>query len=440
MNLKLNPTPRWIERGSIFLLGALFVSTSAMAASTGGEVPVEEATLKSPAPIPQVNLDALHEALAGGRFWVNLRYRFENVDQDDSTGVITKDAHASTLRTRLGYETADFNGLSGVLEFSNVSNVTGKNDNYNDGTGPANRPKVIDPKGSLMNQVYVQYSGGLPGKLKAGRQRIKLGKDRFIGNVGWRQTEQTYDAITYSADFGNGLGVYYGYLDRANNIKLGKDELNSHILNLSMEWENMGTLTAYGYYLDFPDDDAKSSFTYGARFAGDNDLGDFALLYGAEVAKQDDIKNDGKNVDASYNHFHLGLKAQGLTGKVGFESLEGTLPGPQNLAFQTPLATKHAWNGWADKFLTTPARGLQDFYVHLGYGSGPLSAALIYHEFDPETGSGDYGTEFDVVFKYNASDDLTLGLKAADYNADGSGTPGSGEDTRKAWFWLAYSW
>ena len=33
------------------------------------------------------------------------------------------------------------------------------------------------------------------------------------------------------------------------------------------------------------------------------------------------------------------------------------------VAFNTPLATKHKFNGWADKFLGTPKEGLEDVYL-----------------------------------------------------------------------------
>ena len=54
-------------------------------------------------------------------------------------------------------------------------------------------------------------------------------------------------------------------------------------------------------------------------------------------------------VEAAANHGSFGLKA-------GYEVLGGAdVP---NHAFQTPLATLHAFQGWADKFLTTPAAGV----------------------------------------------------------------------------------
>ena len=38
-------------------------------------------------------------------------------------------------------------------------------------------------------------------------------------------------------------------------------------------------------------------------------------------------------------------------------------------AFQTPLATLHAFNGWADLFLTTPARGLRAWWASVTFGT-----------------------------------------------------------------------
>ena len=47
--------------------------------------------------------------------------------------------------------------------------------------------------------------------------------------------------------------------------------------------------------------------------------------------------------------------------KAGYEVLEGAPTG--GLAFVTPLATLHKFQGWADKFLATPASGIEDAYI-----------------------------------------------------------------------------
>jgi len=58
-----------------------------------------------------------------------------------------------------------------------------------------------------------------------------------------------------------------------------------------------------------------------------------------------------------------GALLAGLTGLVGYEVLEGN----GAIGFATPLATLHAFNGWADMFLTTPANGLKDLYFRASY-------------------------------------------------------------------------
>ena len=48
---------------------------------------------------------------------------------------------------------------------------------------------------------------------------------------------------------------------------------------------------------------------------------------------------------------------------VGWEVLGGDDSTVLNEAFQTPLATLHAFQGWADVFLSTPAAGIDDKYL-----------------------------------------------------------------------------
>jgi hypothetical protein len=108
--------------------------------------------------------------------------------------------------------------------------------------------------------------------------------------------------------------------------------------------------------------------------------------------------------------------------------------------FSTPLATLHKFDGWADKFLTTPPNGLERRYVTLGYtkkGLGVLdtvSATAVYHQIDSNRLNIDYGSEVDLQLqaKYQRFNFL---LKYADYNADRFAT-----DTHKYWVELDYVW
>ena len=124
----------------------------------------------------------------------------------------------------------------------------------------------------------------------------------------------------------------------------------------------------------------------------------------------------------------------GITG--GYEKL-GAQGGK---AFQTPMATLHKFNGWADLFLTTPANGIEDFYAGLSYklpqvkALPGLNAAVTFHRFESDTGSLHYGDEWDASIGFKVKRVGVL-FKFADYNADLFGT-----DTRKFWvqFEMAY--
>ena len=120
------------------------------------------------------------------------RYRYEFVDQEN----ISDEANAHTLRTRLGFQSGSFRGFDFNIEVNDVRHLS--NDfNAGGGTTPdrsGEYPVVADPKGTRLNQGYINYAGLEDWGFKVGRQRINLDNQRFVGAVGWRQTEQVFDA------------------------------------------------------------------------------------------------------------------------------------------------------------------------------------------------------------------------------------------------------
>ena len=74
------------------------------------------------------------------------------------------------------------------------------------------------------------------------------------------------------------------------------------------------------------------------------------------------------------------------------------LGGDGETSFQTPLATKHAFNGWADKFLlATPANGLVDAYLTATGKVAGIKLLATYHMFSSDEGGDDYGSELDLL-------------------------------------------
>jgi hypothetical protein len=115
--------------------------------------------------------------------------------------------------------------------------------------------------------------------------------------------------------------------------------------------------------------------------------------------------------------------------KLGYEVLEGDAAAGS--AFRTPLATLHAFQGWADKFLTTPDDGIEDLYVGVTGKALGADLMLVFHDFSAETGSGDWGTEFDVSANWAIGKHYAVLLKGATYDSDDFST-----DASKYWVML----
>ncbi len=382
--------------------------------------------------------DTLKEAITEAKFYGDIRIRYENVDQDG----ISSEAHSSTIRTRIGIETDKFHDVVIGLEGENVSYL-GK-DNYNDTVnGRTSRPIVADPENTQINQAYVQYFGVPKTAIKAGRQVIALDGHRFIGHVGWRQNNQVFDAFTLENTSIKDTLFKYGYIYNVNRIfgeqSTGGDwGSKSHYFNISNTSLPIGKIIYYGYLLDFGSDSiANSSKTFGGSLTGQKKINDdVTFKYHGEVAHQRDYGANTLTYGANYYHVAPSLTWKNLITTIGYEVLGSD---DSAIAFRTPLATLHKWNGWADKFLTTPASGLVDLYIDLTYkikdlegGFGFLNglvAKLQYHDFDADDGGMDHGSEWGVSLKKPISEYVSVGFKYADYDADNTAT-----DTQKITF------
>ncbi len=376
------------------------------------------------------NASSIGQAFTEGAASLQFRYRYEWIDQAD----INNNANASTFKTTLGYETLPFLNTTFVIEIDNVS-YAGDDRFNNTRNGRLQYPVVADPDGTHINQAYLGFRLGA-GNIKLGRQRINLGNQRFIGGVGWRQNEQTYDAATFTTPVLPGLSqtnssLQYGYISRVSRI-FGPDkgnppddlETNIHFINLENRFENNATLDLYIHTMDFKDADILSNRTVGASFQHAFKSGDWNIPVRLEYARQRNHADSPLKYRAAYYLVESGIDVSAVSFRAGVETLEGG-----NLAaFQTPLATLHKFQGWVDKFLTTPVTGIKDTYVSAKY----KSLTLVWHQFDGERGGGSLGNELDVSYTYKLNEYLSLLLKGADYQADGVGT-----DTRKIWLMVS---
>lgn len=381
--------------------------------------------------------DGAHEdiaaAIGAGDANVDLRYRYEFVDQDS----FAEDANASTLRLRLNYQTGAWRDWSGFVEFDQVIEVLVDDFNSGAGTSGANRsqyPVVADPEGPDLNQLYFQYAPNDDWQTRIGRQRILLDDQRFVGGVGWRQNEQTYDSLSVQYTGFEKTRLFYSYVANANRIfgsdvPAGDNDQETHLLNAKVGLNEGWDVVGYAYLIDNDDVPAFSTNTFGIRVNGGFELGDGRAAVLADIARQSDAGNAPASFDADYFRLQGMWTLDAFSLGIGYESL-GSDSGQ---GFRTPLATLHAFNGWADQFLGTPATGLDDFYLKAAYKFKPWSFQLVYHDFSAESVSDDYGTEIDLSAGRGLGQRYKLLLKLAMFNADSTAYT----DTTKAWLMLS---
>lgn len=375
----------------------------------------------------------LIDALRKGEAAFSIRYRWEHVD-DDIPAVADEDGDASTLRTTLSYRTAPLFGFNAFMEFEDVSNLGMSNDHNDTTNGIVDHPVIADPVGTDLQQAYLRYSSPEIVGVSAGRMTLSLAPERYVGPVGWRQNQQSFDAAEVSVSAIPRTTLRLIYIDNVQRIFGDNREMSSPLVDAAVKIGQAARLTAYWYRLDYDQlaDAALSTSTAGGRWEHAWRLpGEWSIPYLAEYAKQSDAGDNPADVDAEYRRLEVGGKRRMLSLVAGYELLGGDL---SDGAFSTPLATLHTWNGWADRFLTTPPIGLQDLYLSAAYGWNSWSGTVIWHDFSSDSEDVSYGTEIDAVVQWKAPWKQIFAGKAAFFEADEAGF-----DTQKYWIYTAWS-
>jgi hypothetical protein len=366
--------------------------------------------------------------------------RYEGVDQDP----MTEEAEAVTLRSRVGFETGKIASTSLLAEADLIWPLA---TDYNSTTnGKTQYPIVADPESYEVNRLQFANTSLSATTITVGRQRIVLDDQRFVGNVGWRQNEQTYDSLRVVNKSIKNVTVDLSYVTQVNRV-FGKESLqgryegDSVLANLSYQFP-IGKLTGFGYLLEFdpiaaaPAAVRDSSETYGMRFAGEKPISKAKLAYAASYATQSERADNPLTFDLDYYLGEVTATIDRYSIGAGLEVLEGN----GTKGFTTPLATLHKFQGWTDKFLTTPPNGIEDRYVNAGVMFKnvamveALSLVASYHTYEAERVSMDYGDEVNLQLQAKVGKFNTV-LKYGDYQADGFLT-----DTKKYWVQFEYVW
>ncbi|WP_375272240.1 hypothetical protein [Sphingomonas sp.] len=365
------------------------------------------------------------------------RLRYEGVEQDG----LPRRSDAVTIRARAGVQ-ASIDRLSALIEGEGTLAIGTR---YFDGLeGDTGRPTIADPQNIEANRAQLSYAVPDRANFTVGRQYLTLADQRFVGAAKFRQNAQTFDAaraevtllpkLTLDVSYAWNVRPINGIDGRgARPGSIGGDSVFALLGYASP----IGTLTGFAYLIGADEADYQgyrlSNQTYGVRLAGKRALGsDYAVDYVASYARQSDYARNPNDYAADYWLGEAKLSRNAVSATIGYEVL-GADDGRALTSVQTPYGSVFGFQGWADKFTTTPPDGVRDVYAGLGAHwptLGPASGvdlSAFVHHYDSDRRVRSYGDEVNLL----ASADIggvTWSARYADYFADRFGA-----DTRKVW-------
>ena len=370
---------------------------------------------------------------SGPKVLLESRLRSELVDQQG----FAEQARALTLRARFGWRSPTVNDFQLLSEGEGVAVL---DDRYSAPVDPVpGRPAVPDGETLELNRAQVRWTG-LPGtEVAVGRQRLIVGNSRFIGNVGWRQNEQTFDAVRVSSSALEPVTTTWIYADRVqrplgHEHPLGVWRGDIHMLQLEADTP-VGRLAGFGLDIDLDNAAAMSSTTFGVRLTGSRPVGEgLSATWSGEYAVQTDTGANPADYRLDFFAAAVGLQSERWSVAAGYERFDGDGVS----GFQTPLGTGHGYMGWSDVITTTPAFGVGDAFLRgslnvpaFGRTVKLAAEAHVFHDAD---GDVRLGRELDLSASTPIDAHWSVEAKAARFESDHAAFP----DTDKAWLSLEY--
>ena len=381
--------------------------------------------------------NTLADVIFGGDLNVQLRYRYQFLDVQG----FENDAHASTIRALVKYETKPIYGVSLLGEVRNVQRL-GNGRLFNDSiNGVSDRPTIADPDALEIDQAFIRLNDIIPEtEVSVGRRKIALNNQRFISTLPFRQNANSFDGFVIENTSLPNTTLHYSYAFNFNRAFTDDspsgnfDEADFNLFHAEHTFSDALKLVGYGYLLGIEDDsfsgaERLATDTFGVNAKGKYVLDDtWSLHYDLEYANQVENADNSENINLNYYRIVPGISYKNFRVNVGYEVLEGD----GNIGFSTPLALLHAFNGFADVFVNTPTNGLEDRYINATYWFRENSGVKIggydvlkntsfhvaYHDFSAENDGTDFGSEIDVSIKKKFGNGLTLVFEYANFQTD----------------------
>jgi hypothetical protein len=411
---------RWKRCCIVSLLGA-FSAARALADDSLAEAPF-----------------GLADAIAHGRLTLELRPRYNRIDETDKPDR----TEGVTTRAIIGWRTAPWNGLRATLEAIDADHIGSKRFN-DDGAQFASSPYPLlpDPRYAGLNRAWIEYDAPGATRLRVGRQRVRLGNQRWVSDNDFRQVPQLFDGVEVVNTALSGTELSAGRYWRVRTTSGDLDSLRLTLVRAAWNPAPGQSLSAYGVFHDQAQNGASTGFAdnsyrvSGVRAEGSvARFGGVEIPYEAEYAWQKPYAGGDSRIDARYWRAGLGAAARDWTVRYDQE-VKGSNGGVYGA--QMPLTDFYALNGWTLHFFNTPARGLVDRWVTLRWSRAGWTLYGESHRFRSDFGGLDYGREQDLGLTYAFEDDIVARLQYARYDS-GAGAPEA--RVRKTWLTFTYAY
>jgi hypothetical protein len=378
----------------------------------------------------------LEDALRNGRFTLELRPRWNRIEESDKAETTS----GGTVRAVAGFRSAPFEGWRAVIEGIHTDTFA---KHFNDDTAQfatSPYPLLPDPRYTGLNQAYIDYAAELF-SVRAGQQVVRLDNQRWVSDNDFRQIPQLFDGVSGRYTPIGNVELAAAYFDRLRDTSGDLQDLRLTLAHAGWNPWPGHALAAYGVWHDQPQNGAFTGFANNSyRVAGVRAEGSIKLsrgidvLYTADGARQKPYAGGNALIDASYWRLGAGLAGAAWTLRYDTER-KGSNGGRYGV--QMPLTDFYGFNGWTLHFFNTPAQGLRDRWVTGRYAVGDFTLYGEAHKFRSDFGNIDFGREVDLGLTYTWSELLAVRLQHARYDP-GSGTPDA--SIRKTWLTVAFTY
>lgn len=387
----------------------------------------------SMAPAPEAK--DLEDAVLSGTPTVGLRYRYDYLKYSDDPS-LEGPGEASTLRTAVGYHTKPLEHFSAYAEIYDVA-VIGQDGLYNDTYNGVNRPTIVDPMGSGVNEAYGEWADKelADTTIKVGRQLFTINDEVFVTASRYRQNQDRNDGATLETHPDKNLELQLAYLYRNIDVTNRDSQMRTEVGNLAYAFPNIGRIAVYALNLDYERFKTTNRDTYGARIDGPFKLtDDLSITYEADIARQHNADDNPLTIKASYWMAHGGLAYQKWFLTVGLRHESADTNGVAGTQFEaSQIGYPWPWRGNMEEFVFNPDTGLKTLMVW-GGGALPvvknLSFDVFYFDFTSTVDSIHYGSEFSADLDYVMPFDKH-------WSFDAIATRGHADDTNKQSVYLS---